>query len=77
MDLDRAHRVTAWLRDADVQEALTEIEEAAVARWLEAKDATAREDEWHFVNALNRLRAKLRSYADDLKFAEARKGDGR
>lgn len=75
MDLDRARRAQVLLSDTDAQAALTDIETASIARWRDAKTTDAREAAWHEINALTQFRAKLKTYASDLSFAQ--KGDGR
>lgn len=76
MNLERANRAQALLNSEDLMLALAEIEQAAVSRWRSATDSAARENEWHFVRAIETLRGRMKSYASDKKIAEA-KGDAR
>ena len=69
MNLDRARRVAALLDDQDVREAFETIERDILAEWRGAIDAGKRETCWHDMGALMRLRARLKSFAGDLRKA--------
>lgn len=75
MDLDRARRAQALLTDKDATDALSDIEQDIVSTWRSAKTAEEREQLWSDINAVARLRDRLKTYASDIKFAN--KGDGR
>ena len=69
MNLDRARRVAALLDDQDVREAFERIERDILAEWRGALDAEKREECWHDMGALMRLRARLKGFAGDLRKA--------
>lgn len=75
MDLDRARRAQALLSDKDVSDAMSEIEQDIVSTWRAAKTVEDRERAWSDMNAVARLRDRLKTYASDLRFAK--QGDGR
>ena len=70
MNLDRAKRVAALLDDQDVREAFETIERDILAEWRGAIDAGKREECWHDMGALMRLRARLKGFAGDLRKAK-------
>jgi hypothetical protein len=67
-DLDRAQRVQTLLNDSDVVLALDQLEQSAYTAWRNAKTTEAREAEWHGLQALTKLRARLKACAAELKF---------
>jgi hypothetical protein len=74
MNLDRARRVAALLDDQDVREAFETIERDILrdilSEWRGAIDAAKREECWHDMGALMRLRARLKGFAGDARKAE-------
>ena len=72
MNVERAQRVAALLDNQDVREAFETIERDILSEWRNAIDAAKREECWHDMSALMRLRARLKGFAGDARKAGQR-----
>lgn len=70
MSLDRAHAAQRLLADDAVKEAFAQIEADIMKAWLSEKTPEARDQFWHDISAVHRLRAKLKGFADELVMAK-------
>jgi len=72
MNVGRAQRVAALLDSQDVREAFETIERDILSEWRGAIDGAKREECWHDMGALMRLRARLKGFAGDARKAGQR-----
>ena len=72
MNVERAQRVAALLDSQDVREAFETIERDILSEWRGAIDGAKREECWHDMGALMRLRARLKGFAGDARKAGQR-----
>jgi len=72
VNVERAQRVAALLDSQDVREAFETIERDILSEWRGAIDGAKREECWHDMGALMRLRARLKGFAGDARKAGQR-----
>ena len=59
----RAFRIEALMREGDIVAAFEEVKAELTAQWQGCFDAVERDNLWRHVNAIDRVRAKIATYA--------------